>query len=405
MATDTTLADPAVTATGSRVVSTGREYSTAADSSPRLKTLDGLRGLAICSVILFHANIGFDVHDSKVAWLSAVARCGWIGVDLFFVLSGFLITGILLDTRHSKRYLTTFFARRMLRIFPLYYSTLFAVFIVLPWFVPPASDRMMFLYKHQAWFWTYFSNIGYVVEQKAFGNADWLWLDHFWSLALEEQFYVIWPFVVWKLSARRIVQICCLMICGSLFLRTGLSMYGLRASALYFPTPCRLDGLASGAIAAVLLRFPAGTRLTRRLKELCFLSTAVLLTICIFRGGLLFDDHICLTIGLTALAVAGAGLITWAATSSSGRAVQFLEHPILGFFGKYSYGMYVLHHLLIPVIFYWLPAGVLVRYTGSAFGAAIATTLLTFLLSVSAGLLSWHLLEKHCLKWKSRFIY
>jgi peptidoglycan/LPS O-acetylase OafA/YrhL len=73
-------------------------------ASPRIKSLDGLRGLAICSVILFHAHIGFDTSEPVVKCFSAIAQCGWIGVDFFFVLSGFLITGILLDTRKSPRY-------------------------------------------------------------------------------------------------------------------------------------------------------------------------------------------------------------------------------------------------------------------------------------------------------------
>ena len=126
----------------------------------RMLALDGLRGIAICLVILFHADIGFDVSDVNVARLSSVAKCGWIGVDIFFVLSGFLITGILLDTRKSPKYLTSFYARRFIRIFPLYYATLLAVFVILPNCASIDSPKLQFLFTHQGYFWTFLSNVG-----------------------------------------------------------------------------------------------------------------------------------------------------------------------------------------------------------------------------------------------------
>ena len=129
-------------------------------SGSRMLALDGLRGIAICLVILFHADIGFDVSDVNVARLSSVAKCGWIGVDIFFVLSGFLITGILLDTRKSPKYLTSFYARRFIRIFPLYYATLLAVFVILPNCASIDSPKLQFLFTHQGYFWTFLSNVG-----------------------------------------------------------------------------------------------------------------------------------------------------------------------------------------------------------------------------------------------------
>lgn len=244
-----------------------------------------------------------------------------------------------------------------------------------------------------------------MIEQKAFGNADWLWLDHFWSLALEEQFYVVWPFVVLRASNRRIVQICLLMIFASLALRCSLAAYGMRPSGLYFPTPSRLDGLAVGAIAAVINRFGIPLAWQGRTRAVVWCSGIILCGIAAARGGLRFDDMVCLTIGLTALAVVSGSIILWAATAEKGPGYQLLTHPTLRFMGKYSYGIYVLHHLLLPIIFYQIPSRMMVDITGSKLAAAVLLTTLTFAMSIASGMLSWHMLEKHFLKLKSQFSY
>src|SRR5688572_22907162 len=140
--------------------------------------------------------------------LAGVPLFGWVGVDLFFVLSGFLITGILLDTRGSDRYFTSFYARRTLRIFPLYYLIVFLSLIVLPLF-PRWSALLGGGDDLPQWpYWTYLVNFA-IAERNDFQHGV---LDVAWSLAIEEQFYLIWAVVVWLLSPRLLGALCALIV-------------------------------------------------------------------------------------------------------------------------------------------------------------------------------------------------
>ena len=126
---------------------------------------------------------------------------GWIGVDLFFVLSGFLITGILYDAKGGPHYFRNFYMRRSLRIFPLYYAFLILIFAVMPLLRASGADHV----GKQVWMWTYLSNV-------LFARVGWEGMPahttHLWSLAIEEQFYLLWPLLVWLASRRRLIQLC-----------------------------------------------------------------------------------------------------------------------------------------------------------------------------------------------------
>src|SRR5208282_2425862 len=158
-------------------------------SQRKLVALDGVRGLAIVAVMLTHISIQqVPLHPL----LRGTLALGWSGVDLFFVLSGFLITGILLDTRQCPNYFRSFYARRVLRIFPLYYGFLtFALlvfpYIVSPDFMPAPSHRWLYVCYVANWL----------------PHAQWHVLSHFWSLCVEEQFYFIWPLLILLVSPRR----------------------------------------------------------------------------------------------------------------------------------------------------------------------------------------------------------
>src|SRR5439155_22028500 len=152
----------------------------------RIRQLDAIRGVAILTVILHNQRDQFpSLH------LEQVFENGWMGVDLFFVLSGFLITGILVDTKPSPAYFTNFYARRCLRIWPLYYSMLFFMFAVVP-LMRPAEGHMIYARSSPWWAYPLFlQNVLVPIPTSATGP-----LSVSWSLAVEEQFYLVWPWIV-----------------------------------------------------------------------------------------------------------------------------------------------------------------------------------------------------------------
>jgi peptidoglycan/LPS O-acetylase OafA/YrhL len=181
-------------------------------SGQRIPALDGIRGLAIALVMFHHFTLYGGMRPDFVLdkVYRHVALVGWVGVDLFFVLSGFLITGILHDSRSDRHYFRNFYMRRTLRIFPLYYGVLAATFLVLP-LVLDVSGSCRELLRDQAWYWTYLINV-------QIGLDYWpscFVLGHFWSLAVEEQFYLVWPLLLYLLGRRGMLALCVTCILGA----------------------------------------------------------------------------------------------------------------------------------------------------------------------------------------------
>src|SRR5580698_6867484 len=170
----------------------------------RIRQLDSVRGLAVLLVLVHNTDIYPSLH------LGLITNAGWSGVDLFFVLSGFLITGILIDTKEAQNYFSSFYARRMLRIFPLYYAVLTLLVIVA-------------LHPTQIYYYLYLSNWLILLKDGWQPNVA----GHFWSLAVEEQFYLIWPLCVWLLPKRYRLRFTLAGCVFALMLRLGLvATYG-----------------------------------------------------------------------------------------------------------------------------------------------------------------------------------
>jgi peptidoglycan/LPS O-acetylase OafA/YrhL len=160
-------------------------------NSQRITNLDGIRGIAVLWVMLHHFQLygeGFPPTTFLDRQVERLTISGWIGVDLFFVLSGFLITGILLDSKSNTGYFRKFYMRRFLRIFPLYYGFLFAFMFVLP-LIDPEGAEFQLQFKEQIWYWTYLINW----KLATIYVSEYIGISHFWSLAIEEQFYLVWP--------------------------------------------------------------------------------------------------------------------------------------------------------------------------------------------------------------------
>lgn len=246
----------------------------------RLAPLDGLRGIAILLVLLFHF---FSLDPAKASTVVVVAdrylRLGWAGVNLFFVLSGFLITGILLDSKAGPHYFRNFYARRVLRIFPLYYGYLFAALTLGRVFSYYGSATLRLEALHQVWLWTYTSNLF-----EALRRQDLQFFRHFWSLAVEEQFYLFWPLVVFLLPRRALAWFSVggvlTGVSARIFLKlaSGDGFAGLQL----FMTPCHVDALSLGALAAIALRTERAWRLAVKGARVAF--PLLLAAICVLIG-------------------------------------------------------------------------------------------------------------------------
>jgi len=207
----------------------------------KIPQLDAIRGVAIVLVILHNESSVFpSLH------LERLFANGWMGVDLFFVLSGFLITGILVDTRQSESYFKNFYARRCLRIWPLYYALILFMFVIVP-HLRPSESRTVFD-KSSPW-WAYALFLQNFLIPNPTGAAGPLAVT--WSLAIEEQFYLVWPWVVRYCSLARIRRLAIFVMCLSPALRLYLSFHGVN---LYTNVFCRLDGLMAGALLALVVR-------------------------------------------------------------------------------------------------------------------------------------------------------
>src|SRR5262249_33425960 len=202
-----------------------------------VRAFDGLRGIAILLVLLRH--VGEDLPGRRLGGLvDAALNAGWLGVDVFFVLSGFLITGILLDARGDEAqptpgYFRRFYARRALRIFPIYY-----LFLVI---TRPSG---------MWWYVSYASNV--LIARHGWPDGL-LETGHPWSLAVEEQFYLVWPAIIAWTPRRWLAGLCVAVIGAAIAMRVLLIHQGA-ALAAYVLTPARADTLAIGATLAIALR-------------------------------------------------------------------------------------------------------------------------------------------------------
>ena len=306
---------------------------------PHWPALDGLRGSAVVAVLICHYSA---MLPRGKAWVG-VLEIGWAGVDLFFVLSGFLITGILLDAKGTPHSFRNFYARRILRIFPLYYGFLAVTLLAtLVRYMTSGSDGLHQLWAAQPWLWTHTAN-HWLAAQTAW--TPWAEIAvPLWSLSVEEQFYLVWPLVVLGCSQRTLIRVCIGIFVGALVLRLVLTLIGVHWFTLYVMTPTRADALAAGALLAAIVRLPDGRRLARKCANYAGPVAAILLIV-LSRG---FDPtrHPWQRVYLySALAVFFAALLVWAMDATSLRGVpnRFYNLRVLRAIGRYSYGIYVLH--------------------------------------------------------------
>ncbi|MES2658230.1 MAG: acyltransferase [Verrucomicrobiota bacterium] len=372
-------------------------HPTPGESRRHLPGLDGIRGLAILMVMLSH----FIVVGGNLGSGTPVARflhSGYLGVDLFFVLSGFLITGILIDSKSSPNYFRVFYMRRALRIFPLYYGLLAVSWLTVV-FITPQDRPLLTGNDSMAWYWLYASNIGMAVKGEWLASPTWVGLGHFWSLAVEEQFYLVWPLVVYLTPVRHLKRLCVVMVIASPFVFMGLSwLMGDRAT--YVSTLGRLGVLAAGGWLAIIWREPgAWPKFKKLLIPSAVLSGALLLLERSVLPVLSFmEPSLALVLGTAMVGLAASG-------ASGPLRSDIFESPLLRWLGKYSYGIYVYHHALKPVWIYFLWDGWITRVFGTGWPATLCYTAAATAASLVLAWLSWKCFEAPVLSLKSRFDY
>jgi peptidoglycan/LPS O-acetylase OafA/YrhL len=363
-----------------------------------IPALDGLRGCAILAVLLLHFTSALAAPASAPARaIKQLFSLGWTGVDLFFVLSGFLITGILADAKETPHRYRTFYARRALRILPLYYG-----FVLLLFIVPPLIGARAYTtsFADQLPYWLYLQNFWPMSS----GALD--FAAHLWSLAIEEQFYLVWPLIIFTFSRTAALRICAGCLVGALAYRVGAVFMVDDLRSVYFDTLGRIDGLALGGAIALIARRDGGLARLRRIAPVVLWIAAALL------GGALGQPSgfnpggaYMVSVGYSALAFFFGAVLVLALDGGWPILARLLSARVLRFFGRYSYGLYVLH---VPLVGLARLAGV----SPDAFAGTrwelpglLGYVALMFAASILAALASWNLYEKRFLKLKSRFTY
>ena len=308
--------------------------------------LDGLRGVAILLVFIHH-SLTVSGRSPVARMFETLRSIGWTGVTLFFVLSGFLIGGILLDSRGSRGYFVNFYMRRTLRIFPLYYGFLVGVLFLAPVLGHWIYGRPMEPLPGQFIFWTYLANYRDVLPACPAPIA----LDPLWSLAVEEQVYLVWPAFIAFCPRRWLVGVLVAILPASLAWRCGALALHRSFAWSYSWTPACLDAFAAGTLVAVMIRRADGLEWLRIWVPRVFGLTGAFLA-GLWIGGRTFDfwmnATVLLTVGLTVLPLFFAALIAGIVTGCvPGPLAHILSAPGLRSVGRYSYAIYLFHVVLI----------------------------------------------------------
>jgi len=360
----------------------------------RIRELDGLRGVAIAMVVFYHYFQGVMVvpPGSALAYLQAATRLSWTGVDLFFVLSGFLIGGILLDSRDSTNYYSVFYKRRFFRIIPIYLVTLVLGAALVSLRLGPTSGASRWLTMEGAPWFAYltFTQNFWMAHAGSIGSNG---LAMTWSLAVEEQFYLMVPLYIRALSRRWLARFLVIGICSAPLLRTLLLRFASDTSiGTYTMTLCRADALLLGVLAAVLLRDDRWRERIRNASVTFYISIPVLL---LGLGVLTLRAwnpaaSLLKTVGYTWVALFYVTILLFVLTRPESRLNRILRMKWLCWLGTLAYGIYLFHtgvqYLLFGLI--WGRGATINNIP--TFMVTVAAVPLTLLLAM----LSWKYIEQ-----------
>src|SRR5579862_4062590 len=368
---------------------------TASPDRNRIPELDGLRGLAISMVVVYHFFQATMIvtPGTALSYIQAAARLSWSGVDLFFVLSGFLIGGILLDSRASTNYYSVFYKRRFFRIVPLYALTLLAVPALV--FVMRAGygDSLKFWLTMDGppWYayWTFTQNFWMTHIGSFSANG----LGMTWSLAVEEQFYLTVPLYIRALSRRWLLRSVVVGVCSAPVLRSILSFYWPQDSVgTYTMMLCRADALLLGVLAALLLRDERWKERIRNGGRVFAIAGPVLLLglgVLTLRGWN-YVSPVMKSVGYTWLAFSYFALLLFVVTRPASLFSKVLRFRWLCWIGTLAYGIYLIHQ---PV--QYLLYGIFLRQGPAITGVASFLVAVTGVgLTLMLAIFSWRYFEQ-----------
>lgn len=389
------------------------ENSSGSSARHRIRELDGLRGIAILSVVIWHYYYFFPAVDHRgstffsqiyVHFERSIAL-GWSGVDLFFVLSGFLIGGILLDAHESPSYFKTFYLRRFFRIIPIYYIwTVLYIFILLLMIaflgqitrVGEPNSRMEVL-AHFA----FVQNLG-MIHYSGLGGA---WFVSTWSLAVEEQFYLVAPWIIRNVTQKALSRVVVVVMLVAPFLRMLVHYHFPPTVSLdpaYILMPCRADSLAMGVLVALLWRQSKAKDWLISNGRVLALVALLLLTGVALLTFFSPSHHSLLTqsIGFTWLAMFYGSVLLLVLIYQNGNVVSTLRTALLTEFGRISYCVYLIHQAINYI------CHSVVRASGnSADWKTFAAPTLSLLVTYLVARLSWNFLEQPMLNIGLRYRY
>lgn len=347
---------------------------------------DGWRGVGVVLVISAHC------------FPSTITRPFWVAMDLFFVMSGFLITGILLDTRSSPQYYRNYLTRRLLRVFPLYYFVLFLSFLIIPWMIPHfmGPDYDYYLH-HQVWFWLYGQNWLFSITGFPHNHS----MVHFWSLAVEEQFYLFWPFLVKIFPPKKLLRVCIGIGLFSIYFRMSLGFkLGFIEPYRYMATLSRMDSISIGAIIAILIR--CNKKWLEKYASFVAFGSLVIVIIGIIHYK--SANFLAVPAIYTFVDFIAGCVLLYSLSIHKPWLIRFGENPAFRFLGKYSYGIYIYHYIIFNILYYHVQPS-FIRYFGHYWIAETLIGILTFSLAVFVSLISFKYFESPFLKLKKYFSY
>jgi len=363
--------------------------------SARLLQLDGVRGLAVLMVLIYHYVVGPSARSPLylLRFISRLGIEGWTGVDLFFVLSGFLIGGILIDTKQQIGYVRTFYTRRVFRILPVYILLCGSFFL---W-------RWLSRGAHETIFATPWYAYVTFTQNLWFANHGFdPWMAHTWSLAVEEQFYLALPFIVWALPSTALWKIAGGIALASLLFRSlmYLRFYPWWITAAHTLSFCRADALMLGVLGATLLRNPRWcAELKRHRRALSRVAAALGLPLLVVTakgwGGETVPTQ---TLGFTLIAVSYLVLVLSVVLNDGWLKRVFCMRWLVGM-GTISYGLYIIHPPILILVYSYF--GYEQPRLDRAFD--VLPMLLAVALSVGVSLLSWKYFESKLVRFGHGF--